>query len=150
MWQTASWQYLLLVQQRKSSKRSSDVFWVWNGWMVWVFFWWVAGEEEGDRNVTLVYQAPCMQTVITADRALLTASDSGSTRLDKQHASPLYFGLSIQSQPSCWSIATLWKQRNTVNFKGCLSSIGGWKFEQGMKWEGFLLPRNGPCFILVC
>lgn len=65
------------------------------------FFWWVAGEEEGDRNVTLVYQAPCMQTVITADQALLTASDSGSTRLDKQHASPLYFGLSIQSQPSC-------------------------------------------------
>ena len=53
------------------------------------FFWWVAGEEEGDRNVTLVYQAPCMRTVITADQALLTASDSGSTRLDKQHASPL-------------------------------------------------------------
>ena len=25
-------------------------------------------EEEGERNVTLVYQAPCVLTVITADR----------------------------------------------------------------------------------
>lgn len=30
------------------------------------FFWWVAGGEEGDGGVTLVYPAPHMLTVVTA------------------------------------------------------------------------------------